>query len=468
MSGPLLLIGFPLAMAPVVYALGRRPARQAAAALAVAALLSLVVLRLPMGEPLDALGIDFSLDRSMFVLGRSFTFDIPQRPALLFVYMAATVQFASALVTPVHRTFLPAGIAALALCSAALLVEPFLFAAIFLQLLASVGLAMLAAPETRAQRGPVRFLVYMTLGMPFVLLTGWLVEGSAISPGDPALVWRATLLLAAGFAILLGVVPFHTWMPQVAEESPPHATALVLSLVHGSATFLMLRFFNEFEWLRSNPDVYRALHVAGLALVVVGGLTGLVQRSLARWMGYAVMVDVGATLLAIGLGTSAGVSIALMTIASRTFGLAAWAVGLAHVRLARPGADGEALLRGAMWQRPAASVALVAGALSMVGVPLTVGFVGRWALIEQLAPISLSTTLALLAATAGLAVACARGLALLLERPDEDRERTDEPVQVRALALVVVAALFVLGLFPQLLMPAVARAVLSLGNLAGA
>src|SRR5262249_61641565 len=91
-------------------------------------------------------------------------------------------------------------------------------------------------------------------------------------------------------------------------------------------------FLGAYPWLNQNPTVYRALTLAGGGMTLFGAVCVFGQRNFGRSMGYAVLVDIGAVLLALGLGTQAGVAAALTTLALRGIALPLWAAGLAHIR----------------------------------------------------------------------------------------------------------------------------------------
>jgi multicomponent Na+:H+ antiporter subunit D len=357
---------------------------------------------------------------------------------------------------------LPTGLVNLGLLAAALFVRPFLFAALFVELGAAAAVLMLAAPAApgrpeTATRGALRYLVYTTLGLPFILLTGWLLEAAQASPGDASFTAQATALLMFGFAVLLAVVPFHSYLPTIAEHAPPYAAAFVFSVQRQGIVFLLLTFLNTYPWLYQNPTVYRALTLAGGGMALFGAVLVFGQRNFGRVVGYLMLVDIGAVMLGIGLGSRTGVEAALATLAVRGLALPMWAAGLDYLRRAA-GSDSFEALRGIAWRHPIASTAIVLGVLSLAGFPLTAGFTGRWSLLYLLAQIHPTAAFFLLLGTVSAGFVCARALAALLagRREAESGQAVEQlhPLSIGLYALGFVV-LFVVGLFPQWVLPPV-------------
>ena len=458
MSVPVLMLATPFLAALLVYVLQRWRWAQAIIAAVVCALLALLALQIPLDQVAVFAGRDITFQGTWSVLGRAFTFAPENRPALAFIYIASMFFFAGAGAAKVPSAFLPAGLLSVSLLTATLFVQPFLFAALFLEMLAAVSVLMLSDDDHPFTRGSLRLLVFVTLGVPFILLAGWQIEGATSSPDDLTFLTRATVLLDIGLLILLAILPFHSWIPTVAEESSPYAAAFVFTVVQMAVMFFMLNFFNQYAWLRS-PTQFAALRFAGVAMVIGGGAFAFAQRRFGRLMGYAVMVDIGAAMLAVGLGTADGLRAALAIIAMRGIGLSVWGMGLGWLRAsAKDSTDFDDLV-GKAWQFPFASIAVVIGGLSLAGLPLTAGFVGRWALYRQLAVSDYGFAIALLAASGSVMLAYARGAASLFKRTSTDKAFSiqDDQVAVVFLAIGVAVILFV-GLFPQMVLPAVTQA----------
>lgn len=464
MSAPVLFVGLPLFSAVIIYFFRRSPRWGAALAAFVSVLLAICARTLLLDEPIYLLG-GAIIRSSTIVLGRTFAIELINRLGLVFIFAQASGLFLAMLLVEPGRFFLPGGMVILGLLAAALFVQPFLFAALFLELAAAVAVFMLASETPKATRGALRFLVFMTLGLPLILITGWLIEASAASPGDESFILQAVVLLNVGFAVLLAVLPFHSWLPIVAEHAPPLATAFVLTVMQFASTFLLLTFLNAYEWLGQNPAVYRALTLAGGAMVLAGALFAFGQRNFGRSLGYAMMVDIGAVLLAVGLGTQAGMAAALAALALRGIALPFWGVGVTRLRQAAGGDDFDSL-RGFGRRYPLASACVSLGLLSLVGFPLTAGFPARWSLLSLLAQIHPTAAILLWLGMVSISLVCARGLMALLMPVEGQAEAVSMEAPSLSLKNLTsfgvygfgLVLILVMGFFPQWLLHPAAQA----------
>ncbi|MBM4424764.1 MAG: hypothetical protein FJ030_15490 [Chloroflexi bacterium] len=458
---PLLMLAAPAIMSLAAYLLRRWVWAQSLIAALTSATLGLLALQIPLDQIAVFAGRDVQFQSAWVVLGRSFTFAETDRPSLAFIYLASTFFFAGAGAAKPPRAFLPVGLITLSLLAATIFAQPFLFAALFLEMIAASAAFILSDDEHPATRGALRLLVFVTLAVPFILLAGWQLEGLATSPEDTSLLVRATILLNIGLLILLAVVPFHSWIPNVADDSAPYASAFVFTVVQTAVMFFMLKFFTQFDWLRANTAEFAALRLAGAAMVGVGGAFAFAQRKFGRLMGYAVMVDLGTALLAVSIVEADGLPTALSIVALRGIGLAVWGMGLGWIRSrsTHRNSDDFDHVSGLGWQMPFAAAAVIVGGLSLAAIPLTAGFTGRWALFRLLARNDLTLAFVLLIASVSVTLAYARGIAALLRPPAA--EESDAPREGQATIVFVIAgigAIILLGMFPQMLLPAVARA----------
>jgi formate hydrogenlyase subunit 3/multisubunit Na+/H+ antiporter MnhD subunit len=469
MTIPLLFLALPAAMSLVVYFLRRWVWAQSALAALTAAVLALLALQIPLDTVAVFMGRDIRFEAAWVVLGRSFTFTPADRPVLAFIYIAALGFFLVGSSGKISHSFLSVGLFMLSLLAATIFVRPFLFAVLFLEMIAAVAGLIITDTEHPSTRGALRLLIFVTFALPFLLLAGWQLEGLEASPEDTTLLVRATILLTAGLLILLAVVPFHSWIPNVADDSSPMSSAFVFTIVQTSVVFFMLKLFTQYEWLGSNPSTFAALRLGGTLMIIAGGAFAFAQRRFGRLMGYSVMVDLGTALLAIGYVGEGGLRVALSIVSLRAVGLMCWGMGLGWVRAYSRKANSDDFddVQGLAWQLPFATTALLVGGLSIAAVPLTAGFAGRWALYRLLATNDVATAFILLLASASVTLSYARGMAALFKRPDDDGLEGDPTAEEPGLRESPAAMVFmvlgvlvigVLGVYPQMLMPIVESA----------
>jgi formate hydrogenlyase subunit 3/multisubunit Na+/H+ antiporter MnhD subunit len=462
----------PLALAPTFYLIRRFERLTALLGLLAAGLLVFLAWVLPIGEPVSLRlwsGFpSFTLEDTLMVLGRRFVLDNSSRPILIFVYLGTAFWFAGALVTHPGRLFVPLGQAISSLLVAALAVEPFLYAALFVEMAAFASLPLLSPPGQPVRKGAIRLLTFQTLGAPFILFAGWLLPIVEANPSNAVFTLRTALLLALGFAFLMAVFPFHTWIPMLAEEAHPHAASFVFFLLPGVISLLGLNFLSSFNWLQANPNVYQGLRVFGAAMVIIGGIMAALQRHLGRIMGYAAILQIGLSLLALSLGFHPirenlleGLETNIRTAPSEIFyalflqrglGLGLWALALSVLQTRCPKnyfRDVQGLARS----MPLAAATLVLAHLSLAGFPLLAGFPVQLALWSELTRQSLTISLLSLLGCTGLVAAGVRTLAVLVMGPGEASWRLTENRSQAAMLGVGMAFIFLIGFFPQLFLP---------------
>ena len=463
-AGPLLLLILPLAMAGIVYILLRWTAASAVLAVGAALALGFAVVTLPLDQPVHFWGDrHIAMGETVTFFGRELVLEQDDRLAMAFLFFTSASVFFLAWRFAPHSLLLPMGLALLSLLSGALLIRPLIYAALLIEIAAALSVFALQAEGWLPTRGGLRYLTFTTLALPGLLVTHWLLERYTLTPDETGLLGAAATLLAFSFALLLGAVPFHTWVPAVASDSVPLAGTFVLTIGNGVVWFLLLDFLETYPWLSRHPRFGSIILAAGLAMVIVGGLLAPAQRRLGLLMGYAALVDSGAALIALGLQSSLGLTLALMSLLVRPFGLILMSAGLSGLRARNGGDDDVDALRGLGWQAPWSTAALLFGGLSAAGVPVSAGFVWRWALCRALAPSSPGSALLLLLAGAGVMVGVWRGLSTLLVRPRAPENQSIVSLGTREgglTALVVIVAIVAcigVGLFPQVLAPLAVR-----------
>jgi NADH-quinone oxidoreductase subunit N len=220
-------------------------------------------------------------------------------------------------------------------------------------------------------------LLYAATGtMSFQGLADWLASNREVSP----LVWCGFGMFTVGVGFKLGVVPFHMWTPDVYEGAPTPVTAFIATVSKGSMIALLVRFFTivQGHQLTLLVTVFTVLAVASM---FVGNFLALRQSNVKRLLAYSSIAHVGYLLVAFlaggELGTQA-ISFYLVAYFITTLG----AFGI-MATLSDKERDAEQLedYRGLLWRRPLTAIIFSAMLLSLAGIPLTAGFIGKFYVI---------------------------------------------------------------------------------------
>jgi formate hydrogenlyase subunit 3/multisubunit Na+/H+ antiporter MnhD subunit len=168
-------------------------------------------------------------------------------------------------------------------------------------------------------------------------------------------------------------------------------------------------------------------------------------------MGYAVMVEIGFSLLT--AGTPGGLPLHFSLLLPRALSLGVWALALSAVQ-ARTGSLDFRLVQGAARRMPVAVAGIMAAHFTLAGLPLFAGFPVRLALWEALAGQYPWAALWTLLGSVGLMAGGLSSLAVLLRSSDNQTWQITETQMEVSLLLVGILALIIIGLFPQWFFPA--------------
>ncbi len=455
MSAPILWIAIPFIMG-VFILFFLRERFSALIGGVTAGILALVALVFPIDTALLLGSISLKIAPSIQFFGRSFELNTADGPLLAIVYGLSALWFLGTGASGTSNRFASLGLMIIALLTASIAVEPFLYAALLLEMAAMLAIPLLVPLYQKPGRGAVRFLIYQTLAMPFILFSGWMLAGVEASPGDLSTTAQAGTMLGLGFAFLLAVFPLYNWIPMLMEESSPYVTGFLLWAIPTFTVIFALGFLDRYAWLRTSSQLSSAIQFAGLFMVASGGIFASLQRHIGRILGYAAIAETGLLILVMGSRSSEIVTITFLTLIPRGLELTIWALALSIIkRRAYSLRFNE--LQGLARSYPVAVAALILAHLSMTGFPLLAGFPPRLAIWQALAGQSLITSFWVFLGMLGLLVAAIRTLAVFVKASEDKKWSLNESwVQVTMLGLGVIG-LFILGIFPQALQPFLAN-----------
>jgi len=207
---------------------------------------------------------------------------------------------------------------------------------------------------------------------------------------SPIPVAVAVVLVFAGFAYKVSVVPFHFWTPDVYEGAPTPVTTFLAVASKAAGFAVMLRFVGALFMVEGVTDVVGAygdrigmlLAILAAVTMTLGNLSALRQASLKRMLAYSSIAHAGYVLMGLACMTSTGFEAAIFYLAAYYF-MNLGAFGFLLYFQGVTGSESIESLKGLGWKAPLVSITMVAFLVSLTGLPPTIGFFGKYLLFVE-------------------------------------------------------------------------------------
>jgi NADH-quinone oxidoreductase subunit N len=200
-------------------------------------------------------------------------------------------------------------------------------------------------------------------------------------PGSDLFMLIGFLMLTAGIAFKLSLFPFHMWTPDVYEGAPVPVTAFLATISKAAMVAAALRLLlvaRAFDY----PQVTVVLSLLAAASMLFGNLLALKQSNIKRLLAYSSIAHMGYLLVVV---IAAAAVPELLSVESMSYYMAAYFVmslGGFAVTSALSNSSKELDLvsdyQGLAWRNPWLSTVLIIVLLSLAGIPLTAGFIGKF------------------------------------------------------------------------------------------
>ncbi len=270
--------------------------------------------------------------------------------------------------------------------------------------------------------------------------------------GDTSMALVGTALVSVGVLFKVGAVPFHSWIPDVYQGAPTPVTAFMAAATKIAAFGAMLRLF--YVALPGLADDWRpVLWVIAIVTMVVGTVTAVSQNDVKRMLAYSSVAHAGFILTGVIALNDAGLAATLFYLFAYGFStLGAFALaGLVR------GADGEEATALARWaglgrRYPVVGVVFSLFLLAFAGIPLTSGFVSKFAVFKAAAEGGAAPLVIIgVVASAVAAYFYVRVIVLMFfTDPPEDAPTVVVPSMLSSATVTITAAVtFALGALPQ-------------------
>jgi len=267
---------------------------------------------------------------------------------------------------------------------------------VFLEISSLSSYALISQGRTpRALTSAIQYLVMGTIGGTFILLgigmlymmTGTLnivdLANQLATVGPNRTVMVAAACIAVGVGIKLAVFPLHIWLPNAYTYAPAVVTAFIAATSTKVAYYVLVRF--AFSVFRVNltfdgTHVSAILLTLGIAAMFLGSLVAIFQDDIKRMLAYSSVAQIGYMVLGLSLANEAGLTGGLVHVFNHAVMKCGLFLVLACVLL-RMGSTRLSAFEGLGRRMPLTCAAFVLGGLSLIGVPMTVGFVSKWYLV---------------------------------------------------------------------------------------
>ncbi len=315
----------------------------------------------------------------------------------------------------------------------------------------------------------MKFLIMVIIASAFVLLGLSIVYGitgslnysvvrdsiGAITSGSPNtnLLIIAFVFIAAGYAIEAAIVPFHFWLPDAYTAAPAPSAAFLSALVDQGSYYILIRILLYIVLPPSSGPIDWTLMLAIMAALtmIVGNIFALIQNNIKRLIAYICVADVGYNLIAITSATALGMTgnLYFFLIGGITTALAFMAVGIFNKHGYRTLSDFAGIGKKMPWS----SLALIMAGLSFAGVPPLGGFMAKLFVFTAAIEANFAWLAVIGVLTSVLQTAYIfRLLNVMYGKKAKDEASIIENKLILIPVFLLVIAIFVLGLFPDIVL----------------
>ena len=267
---------------------------------------------------------------------------------------------------------------------------------VFLEISSLSAYALIAlGKDRRALWAAYQYLIMGTIGATFILIgiglmyqmTGTL-NMEDLSKRLPEVehtrtVFTAYAFIIVGICLKLALFPLHLWLPNAYAYAPSIVTAFFAATATKVAIYLLIRFtFSVFGLTFSFTAL--PLQILFLTLGLLGifaaSTAAIYQKNVKHLFAYSSIAQIGYMIVGFSVSTTTGLMATLLHLFNHALMKSALFLALAAV-VYRIGSVQLSQFHGLGRQMPFTMAAIVIGGLSLIGVPLTVGFVSKWYLI---------------------------------------------------------------------------------------
>jgi multicomponent Na+:H+ antiporter subunit D len=267
---------------------------------------------------------------------------------------------------------------------------------VFLEISSLSAYALIAlGNDRRALWASYQYLIMGTIGATFILIgigliyqmTGTLnmKDLSRLLPEveQTRTVFTAFAFIIVGVCLKIALFPLHRWLPNAYAYAPSIVTAFLAATSTKVAIYLLIRFtFSIFDisFSFTHVPLQTIFLILGLLGIFAASTTAIFQKNVKLLFAYSSVAQIGYMIVGFSIGTTTGLMATLLHMFNHALMKSALFLALGAV-MYRIGSVQMSQFHGLGRQMPFTMAAIVVGGLSLIGVPLTVGFVSKWYLV---------------------------------------------------------------------------------------
>ena len=266
---------------------------------------------------------------------------------------------------------------------------------VFLEISSISAYTLIAmGPDRRALHAAFRYLIMGSVGATFIvigigmlyMITGSLnmADLAQLIPAEGNRTLSVALaFLTVGIGLKLALFPLHLWLPDAYTFAPSAVTAFLAATATKVAVYVLARFLFTVFGMGFTFEVMaldRILIPLSLLAILAGSMRAIHQENVKRMLAYSSVAQIGYIVLGLSLVSLTGLTAGILHLFNHALmkGSLFLAMGCIMYQVGSVRLDN---MRGLGKEMPWTMAAFVIGGLSLIGVPLTVGFISKWYLV---------------------------------------------------------------------------------------
>jgi NADH-quinone oxidoreductase subunit N len=289
-------------------------------------------------------------------------------------------------------------------------------------------------------------LVYAgTATMSFTGLSSYFAAGK-----PPVMVITGLGMMFTGIGFKLALVPFHMWAPDVYQGAPAPVTIFIATISKGSVMAVAIRLLYAIRAFES-PAIFQLISILAIVSMFAGNLLALKQRNLKRLLAYSSIAHLGYLMITLLAGSTLALQAALFYLASYMITTVGAFGVISLLSVCDLEAEDIENFRGLFWKNPWIAIVLTLVLLSLAGIPLTAGFIGKFYLVFAGIKSSLWALVISLIASSVISIYYYLRVIRIMLAENEDNTVMELSFTGNVILAVVAIGILLLGIIPPFL-----------------